>query len=331
MANTKYKYNSATLSYEEVEMTWRDKLLRISYFAIVGLVISGILAIIFFRTIQESDNKELTSNNNLLTADLREVMDELELMEHVLEDIQRRDDNVYRSILKADPYAKHLRDFGTGGNPKLYEKYKGLPHSDLVIETRKKLDGIKRKIVAQSISIDSVVVLMKRRQDILRSTPSIQPISNKDLTRLASGFGMRTHPIYNIQKMHTGMDFTAPTGTEIYVTGDGKVEKTDWMSGYGQSVVINHGFGYKTLYAHCSEFKCKPGQKVKRGDVIALVGNTGLSSGPHLHYEVRRKQKNEDGRITYAPINPVNFFFNDLSPEEYDQMLEIARRPTESM
>jgi len=157
---------------------------------------------------------------------------------------------------------------------------------------------------------------------MLRSIPSIQPISNKDLTRLASGFGMRMHPIYKIMKLHAGMDFTADIGTDIYVTGDGVVEKVGRMSGYGQIVIVDHGFGYKTRYAHVSKYNVKEGQKVKRGDVIAFVGNTGASVGPHLHYEVRKNGE---------AVNPVNYFFNDLSPAEYEQIVEIAARPTQSM
>ena len=181
---------------------------------------------------------------------------------------------------------------------------------------------MKKKLASQSKSFDEVFDLTKEKQKMIKSIPSIQPVSNRDLTRIASGFGLRMHPIYKIIKMHKGMDFTAPIGTEIYATGDGIVEKVGWVGGYGRTIMINHGFGYKTRYAHCSKYNCRKGQKVKRGDLIGFVGNTGQSSGPHLHYEVFKNNRQ---------INPVNFFFNDLSPEEYDKVIEISSRPNQSL
>jgi murein DD-endopeptidase MepM/ murein hydrolase activator NlpD len=191
-----------------------------------------------------------------------------------------------------------------------------------VVEIVQKLELIEKKLSSQSKSFDEVFEITKEKQKMLKAIPSIQPINNRDLTRIASGFGMRMHPIYKILKMHKGMDFTAPIGTEIYATGDGVVEKVGWTGGYGKTILINHGYGYKTRYAHCSKFDCKKGQKVKRGDHIGYVGNTGQSTGPHLHYEVFKNKRQ---------INPVNFFFNDLSPEEYDKVIEISSRPTQSL
>ena len=197
-----------------------------------------------------------------------------------------------------------------------------MEYGDLVIEISKKIELIEKKLASQSKSFDQVFDLTKEKQKMIKSIPSIQPVSNRDLTRIASGFGLRMHPIYKILKMHKGMDFTAPIGTEIYATGDGVVERVGWVGGYGKTIMINHGFGYKTRYAHCSKYKCRKGQKVKRGDLIGFVGNTGQSTGPHLHYEVFKNKKQ---------INPVNFFFNDLSPEEYDKVIEISSRPTQSL
>jgi len=187
----------------------------------------------------------------------------------------------------------------------------------------RRLDELSKRIVVQSESLDDVVELAKNKEDLLRSIPAIQPVANKDLTRMASGYGMRIDPHYKVPKMHQGMDFTAPTGTPIYATGDGKVIRADSKSsGYGKHVRIDHGYGYVTLYAHMSAYKVRPGQKVKRGDVIGLVGNTGKSKGPHLHYEVR---------IDKRPINPVNFYFNDITAEEYARLIELAENSNQSL
>ena len=226
------------------------------------------------------------------------------------------------AIFETDPYPDHKRQLGTGGNSMKYKKYENMEYGDLVIEISKKIELIEKKLASQSKSFDQVFDLTKEKQKMIKSIPSIQPVSNRDLTRIASGFGLRMHPIYKILKMHKGMDFTAPIGTEIYATGDGVVERVGWVGGYGKTIMINHGFGYKTRYAHCSKYKCRKGQKVKRGDLIGFVGNTGQSTGPHLHYEVFKNKKQ---------INPVNFFFNDLSPEEYDKVIEISSRPNQSL
>lgn len=331
VARTKYKYNPETLSYEEVELSIKDKLLKISYFAITGIVVGFIAVFAFANWIQTWDNDQLTNNNISLEKNFAELESEVEFMKKVMSHLQETDDNIYRSIYEAEPIPSYKRNFGTGGNAKKYDQYKGYDHSDMVIEIKRKLEEVQKKMVVQSESYDELKELVKTKKEMLACIPSIQPISNKDLTRLASGFGYRMHPIYKIQKMHTGIDFTADRGTDIYATGNGVVERADRMSGYGQVVIIDHGFGHKTLYAHCSAYKCKVGQKVLKGEVIALVGNTGVSTGPHVHYEVRKRMKGENGRMTYKPVNPVNYFFNDLSPEEYEKVIEISSRPTQSL
>lgn len=331
MANTKYKYNPSTLSYEQVELKIKDKILKISYYAIVGIVVSFIVTLISFRAIQKSNDGELTRTNTQLEQDLHDVKMDIEFTNKVLQHLQDTDDNIYRSIYEAEPIPSYKRKFGTGGNQKKYDQYKGFSHSDLIIEIRKSLEEVQKKMVTQSESYDELKQLVKTKKEMLAAIPSIQPISNKDLTRLASGFGLRMHPIYKIKKMHTGIDFTADQGTEIYATGNGVIEKAGRMSGYGKVVVIDHGFGYKSLYAHCSKHMCKAGQKVNKGEVIALVGSTGVSTGPHVHYEVRKREKSSNGKGTYKPVNPVNYFFNDLSPDEYEKVIELSSRPTQSM
>lgn len=287
-----------------------------------AIVFATIVVLVLYPYIFSRGQKNAEKDNDSTYAQLVSFNEDLGAINSVLSDIERRDDNIYRSIFEAEPYPDHKREMGTGGNPNKYSKYKHLAHNEMVVEIARKIEVIEKKLVAQSRSFDEVIAMVKKKEKMLQSIPSIQPISNAELTRMASGFGMRMHPIYKIMKLHAGLDFTADIGTDIYAAGDGIVEKTDWMSGYGQIVIIDHGFGYKTRYAHVSKYNVKKGQKVKRGDVIAFVGNTGASVGPHLHYEVRKNGK---------AVNPINYFFNDLSPEEYEKVIEISSRPTQSM
>ena len=322
MKNINYKYNPDTLEYEEVKLTLWDRTKKLSYYLIASVVFSFLILSIAFYNIRNYIQKEAAKENQSLRQEISSFNKDLSLILEVLGDIQLRDDNIYRAIFETDPYPDYKRQLGTGGNSMKYKKYENMEYGDLVIEISKKIELIEKKLASQSKSFDEVFDLTKEKQKMIKSIPSIQPVSNRDLTRIASGFGLRMHPIYKIIKMHKGMDFTAPIGTEIYATGDGIVEKVGWVGGYGRTIMINHGFGYKTRYAHCSKYNCRKGQKVKRGDLIGFVGNTGQSSGPHLHYEVFKNNKQ---------INPVNFFFNDLSPEEYDKVIEISSRPNQSL
>ena len=322
MKNINYKYNPDTLEYEEVKLTLWDRTKKLSYYLIASVVFSFLILSIAFYNIRNYIQKEAAKENQSLRQEISSFNRDLSLILEVLGDIQLRDDNIYRAIFETDPYPDYKRQLGTGGNSMKYKKYENMEYGDLVIEISKKIELIEKKLASQSKSFDEVFDLTKEKQKMIKSIPSIQPVSNRDLTRIASGFGLRMHPIYKIIKMHKGMDFTAPIGTEIYATGDGIVEKVGWVGGYGRTIMINHGFGYKTRYAHCSKYNCRKGQKVKRGDLIGFVGNTGQSSGPHLHYEVFKNNRQ---------INPVNFFFNDLSPEEYDKVIEISSRPNQSL
>ena len=322
MKNINYKYNPDTLEYEEVKLTMWDRIKKLSYYLIASVVFSFLIISVAFYNIRNYIQKEAAKENQSLRQEISSFNKDLNLILEVLGDIQLRDDNIYRAIFETDPYPDYKRQLGTGGNSMKYKKYENMEYGDLVIEISKKIELIEKKLASQSKSFDEVFDLTKEKQKMIKSIPSIQPVSNRDLTRIASGFGLRMHPIYKIIKMHKGMDFTAPIGTEIYATGDGVVEKVGWVGGYGKTIMINHGFGYKTRYAHCSKYNCRKGQKVKRGDLIGFVGNTGQSSGPHLHYEVFKNNRQ---------INPVNFFFNDLSPEEYDKVIEISSRPNQSL
>lgn len=245
----------------------------------------------------------------------------LEHIEQVLADIQQRDNNIYRVLFEANPIPNEIRQAGFGGVNR-YKDLENINNADLILANAKKIDKISKQLVIQSKSLDEIVQLAEEKEELLKTIPAIQPVQNEDLTRVASGYGMRMHPILKYRRMHNGMDFTANIGTPIYATGDGTVTKVGLGSGYGRMVIIEHGFGYKTYYAHMSKYNTKVGRKVKRGEIIGYVGNSGLSAGPHLHYEVWK-----NGRV----MNPVNFYHNDLTPEEYDIMLQKASIENQSL
>lgn len=315
MAKHKYKFNPESLSYVRVARSWKEKFyIFLSYFSasIVLAVLYFLVFSIFFDSPKEKGLKRQISE---LKVNYEIVDEELDKIETVLKDLQERDDNIYRTIFEAEPVHSSIREAGYGGSNK-YRDLEKIENSKLVIDVKSRLDKIMKKIYVQSTSYDQLIKLAKNKEDMLASIPAIQPISNKDLKRTASGWGYRIHPIYKIRKFHYGMDFTAPTGTEIYATGDGTIELVESsMRGYGNHIIVNHDFGYKTLYAHLTRFNVKQGQKIKRGDVIGFVGSSGISTAPHLHYEVMRNSEK---------VNPVNYYFNDLSANEYEKMIELS-------
>jgi len=322
MAKAKYRYNPHTLSYDKIELTLRKKIAKSLTFIGAGLVFGVIIYGIAYTYIDSPKEKQLKIENAQLQSQYVILNKKLDEFATVMEDVQHRDDNIYRVIFEAEPIDNEIRKAGFGGVNR-YKKLEGYNDSELIIETSKKLDKLSKQLYIQSKSFDEVFKMAKKKEDMLASLPAIQPVSNEDLTRMASGYGYRIDPHYKVRKLHTGMDFTAKTGTPIYATGDGKVVVADRKSrGYGNHVRISHGYGYITLYAHMSKMAVKVGQKVKRGDVIGYVGNTGKSKGPHCHYEVRKNNK---------PINPINFYFNDLTPEQYAKMIELSNDPTQSL
>ncbi len=321
MSKIKYRFDTKSLTYQRANLSTKEVLYKLFTYIATGLVFATVVIVLAYKFLDSPKEKKLERENKQLTLQYELLNKRIELISDVLEDIQNRDDNVYRVIFEAEPIADNIRKAGFGGVNR-YVNLEGYNNSDLVIEASKKMDKISKQLYIQSKSFDEVFKLAKNKTEMLASIPAIQPISNKDLRRLASGFGYRTHPIYKIQHLHTGLDFSAPTGTEIYATGNGVVVSTDKESrGYGYNVVIDHGYGYQTLYAHMSDFAVKPRQKVKRGDVIGYVGSTGTSTAPHVHYEVIKNGQK---------INPINFFFNDLTPEEFHQIIEISSQPNQS-
>ncbi len=315
MAKHNYKFNPETLSYVKVKRSKGQRLRNWSLYFLASLVIWFMYTLVFNSFFDSPKEKGLNRQISELKVNYELIQKDFERVETVLTDLQERDDNIYRTIFETEPIHSSVREGGVGGTDR-YKNLQELENAEIVISIKKRLDKLMKKIYVQSVSYDEIIDLAKGKEKMLAAIPAIQPIANKNLRRTASGWGYRIHPIYKIRKFHYGMDFTAPTGTDIYSTGDGTVVTVSSSKrGYGNKVIVNHGFGYKTLYAHMHTFNVKEGQKVKRGDVIGSVGNTGLSTAPHLHYEVFLNNKR---------VNPVNYYFNDLSAEEYEHMIELS-------
>jgi hypothetical protein len=321
MPRLKYKFNPSTLNFEKISYGIRDYLFVAMRYLFAGLVIGAIGVVLYASFFKDPETARLSREVKFLKGQIVELNDQIDTLELFVGDLQEKDDNVYRSIFGAEPYPEHLRRGGIGGSDR-YKNLKGYDNSADIIETQKRINRLQRALVSQSKSFEEVYELAKSKDTMLKCIPAIQPVSNKELKRLASGFGMRIHPIYKIAKMHTGLDFTADIGTEIYATGDGVVESIESkFSGYGQHVVINHGFGYESLYAHMSRVAVRPGQKVRRGQIIGYVGNTGTSTGPHLHYEVIKNGEK---------VDPSFYFYSDITPEQYEDMLKRSANAKQS-
>ncbi len=321
MPRTKYKFNPDSLSFDKIRLGIGELLLRFLAYLIGSVIIAVIYWIIFAAFFDSPKEKALEREVEQLTIQYDLINREMQNIENVLDDLQKTDDNLYRTIFEAEPIPATLREGGVGGVNR-YKSLEGYRNSNLVIETANRLDKIRKKVYLQSKSFDDLIILARNKEDMLRSVPAIIPISGKDLTRIASGFGLRIHPIYKIIKFHSGMDFTAPAGTEVFASGNGVVASVQTSQrGLGKNIVIDHGFGYTSIYAHLSNFNVRAGQKVQRGDVIGFVGNTGTSIANHLHYEIKLNGTN---------VDPVNYYFEDLSPAEYERVVEIASKTGQS-
>lgn len=321
MSKIKYRYNTKSLTYEKLEVNWKNRIWRIVSYLATGTFFTAITVFIAYnyfdspkQKMQKREIEQLKLQYELLSGRLTQI-------NTVLNDLEQRDDNIYRVVFEADPIPSNIRKSGIGGTDR-YKSLQEFKSSDLIIETTKKLDNIAKRMYVQSKSFDEVILLAKNKEQMLSSIPAIQPISNNDLRHVPSGYGWRTHPIYKTSEFHPGMDFSSPEGTEIYATGDGVIERADNLAtGYGNHVVIEHGYGYQTLYGHMSKMKVVSGQKIKRGQIIGYVGNTGLSTAPHVHYEVIKNGQK---------VNPVNFYYNDLTPEQYKQLIEQSSKASQT-
>ena len=309
-----YLVNPDTLQLERIEHGFMYWLRRSGVYIIGGISLGVILfyaLLYFFPSPREAS---LIQYNRNLQAQMAVLDRQVDQMQIVLSDLSQRDDNLYRAMLGAEPIPLSAR-MGASQQISYYDSLARMTNTQLAADIRRKVDILEKELYVQARSYDEIVELAKNQETRMENIPAIQPVLNKDLKRMASGYGWRVDPVYHIRRFHEGMDFTAPVGTDIFATGNGTVVYSGWRQGYGETVEIDHGFGYTTRYAHCSKRLVRVGQKVKRGDVIAKVGNTGKSTGPHLHYEVHYQ-----GR----PIDPRNFYFYDLSPEEYDKMVRIS-------
>jgi hypothetical protein len=321
MPNSRYRFNPESLSFDRIRLGFRALLMRALAFFVGSLLIAIVYYLIFAIFIDSPKEKALLREIDQLTLQYDIIQKDMSNLEKVIGQLEETDDNLYRTIFEAEPIPATLREGGVGGVNR-YKELEGYNNSNIVIETAKRLDKIRKRIVVQSKSFDDLIKLAKNKEDMLKCIPAILPISNKDLTRTASGFGWRIHPIYKISKFHYGMDFTAPSGTDVYATGNGVVAAViSSKRGLGNHIIMDHGFGYKSVYAHLDRANVKVGQKVSRGDVIGFVGSTGLSVAPHLHYEVKLNDVN---------VDPVNYYFNDLTSEEYERMIEIASKTGQS-
>lgn len=322
MKKIKYYYNTHTLRYEKLITPLRVKLLRVFGFLAAAFVTAAIITYLAFRFVGSPYEKKLRSDNETLRYQMQRLQERVQAIDQQMAALEKRDNEVYRSIFEAQPIPDSIRAQEAEKEQEI-ARVEGLPENQLVYAVDTTLQKLQARIASQKKSYQQLINLVKNKEQLLAATPAIQPVSNKDLNRIASGFGYRIDPVYKTIKLHAGLDFAAPQGTPIYATADGVVRDAGFSDGgYGNHVVVNHGYGYETLYGHMVRIKARRGQRVKRGEVIGYVGSTGKSTGPHCHYEVHK-----NGR----KLDPVYFFYNDLSPQQFDQLLKQASASNQSL
>lgn len=323
MAKVKYYYDSETLSYRKI-VPKKGRRLAFILMGILATFLAGFILLLFFLNlpqIQTPKEKSLARELDNLKLQYRVLNKKMNQSQEVLAGIEERDNNIYRVYFESNPIPDAQRKAGFGGVNR-YKDLEGYDNSDLIIETNKRMDILQKRLVVESKSLDEIAELAANKEKLLAAMPAIQPVENKDLRRISSGYGVRYHPILKISRMHNGIDFSANNGANIYATADGVVTQATGQRGYGKIVTIDHGFGFETRYAHMRKMNVRRGQKVTRGQVIGEVGNTGLSTGPHVHYEIRKNG---------ATVNPINYFHGDLSAEEYNILLERSSLENQSM
>lgn len=321
MKKIKYYYNTNTLRYEKLETPLRVKLLRIFGFVAAAVVTAALISYVAFQFIGSPKEKILQRQNQNLRDKYDELEDNLVSVQQQMQELEKRDNDVYRAIFEANPIPDSARAKQLANQQEI-AKVERMQGNELVNSIITTLDNLGARIAMQKKSYTEIDKLVENKEQLLSHTPAIQPVSNKDLTRIASGFGRRIDPVYKTPKMHAGIDFTAPQGTPIYATADGTIAVSgNTGNGYGNHVIINHGYGYETLYGHMVRVKSRGGQVVKRGEIIGWVGSTGKSTGPHCHYEVHKYGDK---------IDPIYFFYNDLTPEQFDLILKKAAASNQS-
>ncbi len=321
MKKVKYYYNTHTLRYEKLDTPLRVRLLQAIGFIAASIVTGMIIFAIAFRYIDSPKEKYLRQQNEDLKDNYNVFLERVKQLELQMDELENRDNTVYRSIFESEPIpdSARIRDIEQKKEVKLVQS---LGESELVISIGNQLNNLSLRTAYQMKSFDEITNMIKNKEKLLSSLPSIQPVSNKNLNRIGSGFGVRIDPVYKDRRLHKGMDFTAPQGTPIYATGDGKVVDAGFNTGgFGNQVIINHGYGYQTLYGHMFRIKARVGETVKRGEVIGYVGNTGKSTGPHCHYEVHHNG---------IAVDPIYYFYNDLTPAQFDRILKLAAASNQS-
>ena len=315
MKKIKYFYNNNTLRYEKLETPLRVKLLRVLGFISAAIVTAIIIVSIAYQYFPSANEKRLMQENENLKTNFLVVHEETEKLKNQMTELEKKDNEVYRTIFEANP----IPDSARAKEMEIQKEVQlvlSMRSDELETSIRKSITNLQQRLNVQAKSYVQISNFIKNKEDLLACTPAIQPLSNKELKRVASGFGYRIDPVYKTVKFHQGLDFTAPTGTPIYASANGIIRIAGSIgNGYGNHVIINHGYGYQTLYGHMFKVKVKAGQRVKRGEIIGYVGNTGKSTGPHCHYEVHK-----NGR----PLDPVYFFHNDLTPEQFDRIVKLA-------
>jgi murein DD-endopeptidase MepM/ murein hydrolase activator NlpD len=318
----KYHFDPYTLTYRHYRPNLGEKVLRIGGILSLALLMSIGIFMAMSYYVDTPEETRLKQEVEEYRRKFQAMQERLDRLNRTMSSLERRDKQIYRSIFEADPLSSAVRNAGYGGVERSAE-LEGFQYAELVESTRSQLNELSKELYVLTKSYEEITKLASKKQQLLKAIPSIQPIKNKKLTRIASGYGKRIHPIYKTTQFHEGLDFTTNIGAPVYATGKGEVVRKDYSKrGYGNQLVIDHGYGYKTRYAHLNEFKAKEGETVKRGEMIATIGNTGLSTGPHLHYEVRK-----DGK----PVNPINFFHNELSPREYQKVVKLANQANQSL
>jgi murein DD-endopeptidase MepM/ murein hydrolase activator NlpD len=321
MKKIKYYYNTNTLRYEKLETPLRVTLLRVLGFLSASIVTALILVALAYKYFPSANEKRLMRRNEALNDNYYVLNEKVQKLQEQMSELEKRDNNVYRAIFEAAPIPDSARA-RSEQQQKEIRLVQGMDQENLYTSIANSLDTLSSRLAVQAKSYVQIDGFIKNKEQLLACTPAIQPVSNKDLRRLASGFGYRIDPVYKTTKFHAGLDFAAPQGTPIYATANGTVQVAgNTGNGYGNHVVIDHGYGYGTLYGHMFKVKARAGQKVKRGEVIGYVGSTGKSTGPHCHYEVRRYG---------VPVDPVYYFYNDITPEQYDRLLKLAASPNQS-
>lgn len=322
MRRIKYYYNPHSMRFEKLETPLRVRLLQLFGFIAASIVTGIIIVLIAFRYIDSPKEKLLRQENEDLKENYAVLVERAKQLELQMDELENRDNSVYRSIFEADPIpdSARVKEIEKKKEVKLVQS---MGETELVKSMTTQLNELSMRVAYQTKSYVEIEDMVRNKEKLLAAIPAIQPVSNRDLNRIASGFGYRVDPVYKDTRMHKGLDFTAPIGTPIYATADGVVRESGFNTGgYGINVVIYHGYGYETLYAHMVRTKAKVGQRVKRGEVIGYVGNSGKSTGPHCHYEVHRNG---------VPVDPVYYFYNDLTPAQFDRLVKLAKSSNQSM